>query len=861
MSGQCRPHALILICMLGIVLGFAAGSPAAIDAGDENTTPPVVTGTQLVQEKIGFLMGTLRSRLEQLPETERPDLFVGEEFSQVSGLADLYEAIPNHDHPLHGAFEKAGQFYQDAQRRPALADDANLYLNLAILSALDDVLKATTLTDSITNTVYALIDLLKELEVPEAYQVPDTRFGFSGLGRPDDRDRIERALDDDGQPPVEKSGFTYYGKPYDLDSDVTVYDEGLIVFGALPTGADIPFASAYRAIEGAYSATDGGFPFGALDLTTNMPAMLSPLVRHPQFGGVRITGNGVATTDLRTTYRWLAEHDWWPQDEMTDMDATAATGSLVHPKMPVLHTSASLYRNDWIVFDYEAQIANGVFPFFAMPGVAGLSPGDGSPGSGHPGEGQPRDWESGAGFVLAPLFASLPLHVDVEDNTYTAIYNGYAVDGLMGDGDLDTRLPLVFANTFYLFRPYAWDEDGMVATPNTYAVSAGTRSILAGGLASLDEAIGYVADDPGLLAEIDAGAFASGQYAFGFQAGADPIGDILREGDGFIAYAVQVEEDIVNRKILEMHQQAYQQDRIRSLMEGIQTAQSYSLIRERDAWMAEKADAQAGRVLRDHKGNWVRVQQYVLRPDEQTVQVLSASLRNVDGQPALSTLDFTTTLLESYGLNQDLRQLPWNRWLNTWQGPGEEPFSRGGVDFKFVRTTWDAPLLDSMTVTIRNPDADTFQEGRTFAGELFADYARQMVTGEFLRINDELYTNRYDYTDPDPAAIEYATARTSGGFDYQFAEGLRSPIHVSLYELSENGSQQSREQYDDIWDALRVNEEKHHTIGASALEMVISDGAETPRFTDFDVVYIPMSRMLWKKKNAGQTDDGSGRTS
>ena len=855
MRKRFQTKALFLGCILGVVLGFAAGSPAAIDANDETTTPPVVTGSQLVQEKIDFLMATLGDRLKQVPEADRPDLFIGEEFSQVSGLAELYTATLNPDHPLHGAFFKAGQLHQDAQLRPALADEANLYLNLAILSALDELLKKPSLTDAVTNTVYALIDLLKELELPEAYLAPDTRFGFAGPDRPDDRDRIER------RSPNEKSGFTYYGQRYDLDSDVTVYDEGLIVFGAGPKNVDLPFFSAYRTEGGDYPSTEGGFPFGALDLNTNMPAMLSPFVRHPEFGGVRVTGNGVEKTDLRYTYRWLAEFYGWSPLEMKNRVATAGSGSTVQPLMNELHASASLYRNDWIVFDYEALTANGGFPFTPMPGVAGLSPGDGSPGSGHPGEGQPRDWSSGAGFVLAPLFESLPLNYDVEDNTYTAIYNGYTFDGFSDLGDLDTQLPVVFANTFYIFRPYMWNETGMVATPNKYMVSAGTRSILAGGLASLDEAIGYVADDPGLLAEIDAGAFSPDQYAFGFQAGADPVGSILREGDGFIAYAVQVEEDIVNRKILEMHQQAYQQDRIRSLMEGIQTAKAYSLIRERDAWMTEKADAQAGRVLRDHKGNWVRVQQYVLRPDDQTVQILSASLRNVDGQPALSTLDFTTTFFDGYSLNKDLRKLPWNRWLNTWQGYGKEPFSKDGVNFKFVHTLRDAPLLDTMSVTIQNPSADTFQERRTFADELFFKYAKQMVTSEFLTVNDEVYTNLYDYDNPDPAAIEYATARTTGGFDYQFAEGLRSPIHVSLYELSDNGSKISREKYDDIWDALRVNEDKCHNIGASALEMVITDGAERPRFNEFDVVYIPMSRMIWKEKDQEPTEDWNGSQS
>ena len=850
MKQRSTTNALILFCILGIVLLFAAGSPAAIDSDAQTTTPPVITGSQLAQEKIDFLMATLKDRLEQFPEADRPALFTGQDFPQVSGLAELHGAILDPDHPLHAAFAKAGRLHQDAQVRPALADDANLYLNLAILSALDELLKKPSMADEVKNTVYALIDLLKELELPEAYQVPDTRFGFNTFGRSDPRDRIERA-DDPGDinVVVEESGFKYYGKEYDLDSDVAVYDEGFIVFDTAPANGSALPASAYRATAGDFLSPEADFPLGDLDLQTNMPAMLSPLVRHPDFGGVRVTGNGVEKTDLRYTYRWRAEYDWWPQVEMPDAVAMTKTVSPVQPEMPVLDTSVSLYRNDWIVFNYEARTASGDFPFIPMPGVAGLSPGDGTQGSGHPGEGLPRDWESGAGFAMAPVFDSLPLTYDVDENTYTAIYNGYFADGFFGEGGLGASLPLVFANTFYIFRPYEWGEEGMVATPNKYMVSAGTRSILAGGLSSLDEAIGYVADDPSLLEEIDGGAFSPGNYEFGFQADADWIGGQLIEGDGFIAYAVQVEEDIVNRKILEMHQDAFRQERIRSLMEDINTAKEFAQIRERDDWMTRNADAQAGRVLRDHKGNWVRVQQYVLRPDANTVQILSASLRDVGGQPELSTLDFTTTFLnDGYSVNNDLRKLPWNRWLNTWQGYGKEPFSKDGVNFKFVHTLRDAPLLDAMTVTIQNPQNDTFQESRTFAGEFFKQYAKQMVTREVLMVNEDKYTNLYDYDNPDPSAIEYATAAASGGFSYRFADAAASPIHVSMYELSDNFSKKSEKRYDDIWDALRVNEDKCHNIGDSALEMVITDGAETPRFNEFDVVYIPMSRMLWKDK-------------
>ena len=124
-------------------------------------------------------------------------------------------------------------------------------------------------------------------------------------------------------------------------------------------------------------------------------------------------------------------------------------------------------------------------------------------------------------------------------------------------------------------------------------------------------------------------------YEYGLQTvGSDENGDPVLFLDpetleavnrsGFMAYAVQVEEDRLNREILAMHREAAR-DEIRN---QVGYALEYGDIRERDDWLTRKADAQAGRVLKDREGNWVRVQQYVLRPDESTVQVLNVCLRD-----------------------------------------------------------------------------------------------------------------------------------------------------------------------------------------------------------------------------------------
>ena len=52
---------------------------------------------------------------------------------------------------------------------------------------------------------------------------------------------------------------------------------------------------------------------------------------------------------------------------------------------------------------------------------------------------------------------------------------------------------------------------------------------------------------------------------------------------------------------------------------------------------------------------------------------------------------------------------------------------------------------------------------------------------------------------------------------------------------------------DEIWDALRINEPGAPKIGSNNLEICIDNGMNTNIFSNpIDVVYIPMSRMLWK---------------
>jgi hypothetical protein len=78
---------------------------------------------------------------------------------------------------------------------------------------------------------------------------------------------------------------------------------------------------------------------------------------------------------------------------------------------------------------------------------------------------------------------------------------------------------------------------------------------------------------------------------------------------------------------------------------------------------------------------------------------------------------------------------------------------------------------------------------------------------------------------------------------------------VSFYVLNDTASSSdanglstedySSTEFKDIWDALRVNSKRAPNIGNNVLEIVI-DREKTFYNKPIDVLYIPMSRMLWK---------------
>ncbi len=352
-------------------------------------------------------------------------------------------------------------------------------------------------------------------------------------------------------------------------------------------------------------------------------------------------------------------------------------------------------------------------------------------------------------------------------------------------------------------------------------------------------------------------------------------------GDGFLAYAVQVEEDRLNRSILEMHRQSVQGELLASINEALFAGD----IRIRDDLLMQQADAQAGRVLRDQAGNWVRVQQYILRPNDTTIQVLNVNLRGGGSQAGLSTMDFTTTLTTPFPLNYDLRSLPWNDWLST-QG-SQLPAGLGEQDWRYVSSNNNS--LASMSVRFTAPSGDYLTESRTFGpyeqwGIDFI-YNGQHITNETLEFSLAGVTGTYNYTTdwqnagpgeywvfPD-TNFEYTTqGNNPAPFYYMHRTGTYNanpqldqiaPLvmteffavgdgHISPAPLMEEQGNQgvsqnnySETSFTDIWDTLRVNDPNTTSpwIGQNNLEMVFKQGFS--QTASIDLVYIPMSHMAW----------------
>ena len=659
------------------------------------------------------------------------------------------------------------------------SDEEQRALNEAVKQILRKLLSQFQGEESYRQILLAMLAALDEL--PEGYCEPEA-YEAEGPLRIYGRDLYDQRDEYKDDPvPKPQGNFIYYGKKYTLPDDITTTNNGLLLL----SDEDFLIEDG-ETLEGSY------------------PPAIAPL--------------WVLTLDSEM------EEGKIPVNDLFDEPSVIGTDSFFRYAYTPNNFSATLYTNpksaqsDWIAFSYgDIQLPQDTLGVFV-----GITPGDGK--ENHPGPGKPRSIAERLSLFGVDLSDEIGESFDNDPGSYLTI----------GEGFVWFLNPFDLSDKFLILRPDGDDR---------YTVTTGTRNMVVDSLgfsgekSSLDMAIENVRDE-NLLSEVDSGEYTPSNYEFGIQALTDS-GSLQRLNEnGLLAYAVQVEEDRLNKKILEMYEQDIK-DSIRR--ENVINAMEAGDIRTRDALLTQEADAKAGRVTKDHEGNWVRAQQYILRPDANTVKVLNVCLRGKDGKDlsGLSTMDFTTTFTAGY--EGDLSVLPWNKWLDTQflEGIGRAVF-----------TEWTGPQLETMSVRFTNSVGEYFQEARNFDGRLWIEgtpIIYQRINTEQLTVNsitNGLQTFGYDENGALPGGL-FSITPVSGGLRYEF--GGKS-MDVAFYEADDIGdawsSSKSSAGFKDIWDALRVNEPGAPSIGEKNLEISIDEG--TSVFSrPINVVYIPMSRMVW----------------
>ena len=351
-------------------------------------------------------------------------------------------------------------------------------------------------------------------------------------------------------------------------------------------------------------------------------------------------------------------------------------------------------------------------------------------------------------------------------------------------------------------------------------------------------------------------------------------------GSGYLSYAVQVEEDFVNKASLRIFNDSRatmdgedddHRDHVRNELWGnIDSALENSDIRGRDALLEEVADARAGRVLKDANGNWVRVQQYVIRPTSDSLQVVSVNLRGAEAGDlsGLQSMDWQTEFDKNLPGGSAILDLPWADYLNTYRdssgktgGDSNEHGKQGESKTGYVKHDSDYEL-DKMSVEFKS-GSDSLKESRSFK-EL--DHGKQSIFDETLTVNGE----SFEYDRNLNSKSKYMITMVSGGelkyrYSIKDSNGEKKDIDVSLFvvgdaHLADNvgvdGSVETGVK--DVWQGLGANTEGSSVnVGNNNLEFRFSNTkASSGLLTNpLDLVYIPLPRMDWKAASVERHHD------
>jgi hypothetical protein len=300
-------------------------------------------------------------------------------------------------------------------------------------------------------------------------------------------------------------------------------------------------------------------------------------------------------------------------------------------------------------------------------------------------------------------------------------------------------------------------------------------------------------------------------------------GDIATTNDDEVVYTVAlstIEGNVVSRS---------------DLWDTINNALDSNEIRDHQGALEQIADAQAGRTLKDANGYWVRSQQYLLRPDEKTAEVVAVNYRGSDAGDlsGITVMDWTSSFEQTLPSGSDLRDLPWGEYLTV---------NRDGDPYVNNSSVY---TLDTMTVEFTF-DSDTITEARTF-GKLTS--SRQNIDRETLSVNG----SNFNY-DESGKKNTYTLGSISGGFSYDLVGAKDdSSIEVKTYVVGDATDDASTGEISgysnlditDVWTALAVNTDTGVSIGDNNLELTFSNGSSDKDLLagTIDLVYVPLPRM------------------
>jgi hypothetical protein len=260
--------------------------------------------------------------------------------------------------------------------------------------------------------------------------------------------------------------------------------------------------------------------------------------------------------------------------------------------------------------------------------------------------------------------------------------------------------------------------------------------------------------------------------------------------------------------------------------------------RDMDARVTQLTDAQMHKVMKDRWGNRVRVEQYIMRPADNQVQILDINLRTADAsgddRHGLATLSFTTTFNRNIE-GDELNELPWQDYLNVFEDSGsyritssdETYYQVGGSDPKLAYPTkMEIDLAhnnDSIEETL-------WFEDRTYSTDWYQDISE---TYQFMVNGNEEYSSIADYY--------AAVSLTSAGFTLPVAGDYT--LVADFYVISNTGEPLSGDYtYDDLRDMLSVG--LFSLNNGANLEAIYNCGGVFDE--PIDVIVSPMKDTNWQ---------------